>query len=110
MYRNGPVSIRWARTDQVDGSSVRSDTQDQTRPCSSGCIVSRNRTRFGSSSRTSAAEYSVNSSGHERTSLVTSQVNWMGASTTTRLSVCAATVTSPFRPRREPAAGPRWVC
>src|SRR6266498_3977097 len=70
MYSNGPVCTRRARTVRVFGSGVRSETQLQTSPFSSGCMVSRNRTVSPSRSRICAAEYSLHSEGHEATSLV----------------------------------------
>src|SRR6266545_2585434 len=90
MYSNGPVCTRRARTVRVFGSGVRSETQLQTSPFSSGCMVSRNRTVSPSRSRICAAEYSLNSEGHEATSLVISQTSSIGAAMTISFSVCAA--------------------
>ena len=87
MYSNGPVSTRCARTSHLSRFQVRSETQDQTVPSASGCMLNRNRTRSSPSSSTSTAEYSVNSSGQPRTSLVMAQTKAMGASMTISFSV-----------------------
>src|SRR3569833_333107 len=88
MYANGPVSTRRAVTVRASGSTPRSDTHDQVRPCSSGCIVRRNTTRFPSRSSTSAAAYSLNRFGQLGSSLVISQTRSIGASMAMLLSVC----------------------
>src|ERR1700722_5280987 len=90
MYSNGPVSTRCACTVPVCASAVRSETQLQTWPSSSGCMVSRNRTVESCWLSTSVAAYSLNNCGHDGTSLVMAQTRSSGALMTIELSVCAA--------------------
>src|ERR687889_2825425 len=90
MNSKGPGSTRRARTSWVAGSSVRSETQLQTRPLSSGCILSRKRNHVSVSARISTSLYSVNRSGHDGRSLVIAQTWSIGASMRIELSVCPA--------------------
>src|SRR6266700_5629965 len=87
MYSNGPGSTRRADTVRARSSVVRSLTQLQTLPFSSGCMVSRNRAVPPSRPRISTDEYSVKSWGHDSRSLVIDQTRPIGASMTTELSV-----------------------
>src|SRR5216683_1156881 len=91
MYSNGPGSTRRALTVRATGSVVRSLTQLHTCPFSSGCMVSRNRTVSPWRSRISAAEYSVNSCGHDSTWFVMDQTRSNGASMVTEFSVWPGT-------------------
>src|SRR4051794_3437871 len=88
MNSNGPGSSRRATTSWAASSRVRSETQLQTRPDSSGCILRRKRNVVPVSARTSTSLYSVNSSGHVRRSLVIRQTWSRSASMTIELSVC----------------------
>src|SRR5918995_863367 len=90
MNSKGPGSTRRAFTSRAAGSRVRSDTQLQTRPDSSGCILSRNRNQVSVCARISTSAYSVNRSGHEGRSLVIAQTWSIGASMWIELSVCPA--------------------
>src|SRR5690606_2315906 len=90
MYLNQPGSTRCARTVRVTGSGVRSETQLQTLPSASGCMVSRNRIVGPWRCRISAAAYSLNSRGQDSTSLVASQTRSIGRSMTMWLSVWPA--------------------
>src|SRR3712207_973802 len=87
MNSNGPGSTRRARTSRAAGSRVRSDTQLQVRPASSGCMVSRNRKYVSVDSRISTEAYSVNRSGQVARSLVIAQTWSTSASMTIELSV-----------------------
>src|SRR4051794_38783699 len=88
MNSNGPGSSRRATTSWAASSRVRSETQLQTRPDSSGCILRRKRNVVPVSARISTALYSVNRSGHDRRSLVIRQTWSRSASMTIELSVC----------------------
>lgn len=95
MYSNQPVSTRYARTVRVTGSAVRSDTQDQALPSSSGCIVKRKRTVSPSRWMISALAYSLKRFGHDATSLVIFHTRSDGAEITIARSVCPAMISSP---------------
>src|SRR3712207_3355352 len=87
MNSNGPGSTRRARTSRAAASRVRSDTQLQVRPASSGCMVSRNRKYVSVDSRISTEAYSVNRSGQVARSLVIAQTWSTSASMRIELSV-----------------------
>src|SRR3712207_4777223 len=87
MNSNGPGSTRRARTSRAAGSRVRSDTQLQVRPASSGCMVRRKRNQVSVCSRISTERYSVNRSGQDARSLVIAQTWSMSASMRIELSV-----------------------
>ena len=93
MYSNGPDSIRRDFEVRLSGSTVRSETHDQTCPSysGSGCVVSRNWIVFPSRSRISAFAYSLKRLGQLSTSIIISQTRSSGASMSTELSVCAGT-------------------
>src|SRR3954470_16195149 len=90
MYSNQPVSMRSAATVRLASSAVRSLTQLHSLPCSSGCMVSRNRTVSPVRSMISALAYSVNRSGQFSTSLVCCHTCGSGAAMKIEFSVCAA--------------------